>query len=221
MMRIFLPLLCSMLGLAAASCSQSDGPFGPADSAASARALSQGAAAASMASPPDPSQTDAPPAEGSPSGSQPEAPTGTASGAAAARRASMVIGMPVVSAEGSPLGEVKDIIFDSLGRATHVVIAYAAQTQAGASSPDGRLVAVPWDTAAARITDGHLVLDASNLQGAPSFKPEEWPDLDNPTWSATADAYWRKVALPPLAAHRSLPIDSMARRRARPTRDGD
>lgn len=222
MMRIFLPLLCSMLGLAAASCSQSDGPFGPADSAASAPALSQGAAAAAMANPPDPSQTDAPPSDGSPSGSQPEAPTGTeASSAAAARRASMVIGMPVVSADGSPLGEVKDIIFDSQGRATHVVIDYAAQTQAGGSSPDGRLVAVPWDTAAARMTDGHLVLDGSNLQGAPSFKPEEWPDLDNPTWSATADAYWRKVALPPLAAHRSLPIDSTTRRRARPTRDGD
>lgn len=222
MMRIFLPLLCSMLGLAAAGCSQSDGPFGPADSAASPPALSPGAASAAMASPPDPSQAGAPPADGSQSGSPPEAQTGSeVSSAPVERRASVVIGMPVVSAAGRLLGEVKDIILDSQGRATHVVIAYEAQPRAGASSPEGKLIAVPWDTVAARITDGRLVLDGSNLLDAPSFTPQEWPDLDDPTWSATADAYWRKIARPPLAAHRGPPIDSTARRRVRPTRDGD
>src|SRR5579862_7955557 len=101
MMRIFLPLLCSMLGLAAAGCSQSDGPFGPADPAASPRALSPGAASAAMASPPDPSQADTPPSDGSPSGSAPEAQPGTeVSGAPAERRASVVIGMPVISVAG-------------------------------------------------------------------------------------------------------------------------
>ena len=129
--------------------------------------------------------------------------------------------MPVVSADGSPLGEVKDIILDSQGRATHLVIAYQAQSPTGESSPDGKLVAVPWDTALEHMTDGHVVLDNTNLQGAPSFMPQEWPNLDDPTWSATADAYWRKVARPPVAAHRGRPIDSTTRRRARPARDGD
>ncbi|HTX05088.1 MAG TPA: PRC-barrel domain-containing protein [Steroidobacteraceae bacterium] len=153
-----------------------------------------------------------------------------ASGGPAERRASSLIGMPVVSADGSPLGEVKDIILDSQGRATHVVIAYQTQSQAGPaeipegkpeSGADSKLVAVPWDTIIARITDDRVVLDGANLQGAPSFAPGEWPDLADPTWSSTADAYWRKVARPPAAAHRSTPIDSTARLRARPPRDGD
>jgi hypothetical protein len=82
-------------------------------------------------------------------------------------------------------------------------------------------VAVPWDTILAHITDDHVVLDGANLQGAPSFTPAEWPNLADPAWSSTADAYWRKVARPPAAAHRGAPIDSTARLRARPPRDGD
>ena len=48
MIRIFLPLLCAALGLAAASCGQSEGPFGPAGAPALPSATSQGAAAAAM-----------------------------------------------------------------------------------------------------------------------------------------------------------------------------
>ncbi len=138
--------------------------------------------------------------------------------------------MPVVSADGSRLGDVKDIILDSRGRATHVVIAYQMQSQAGpAEIPEGKpesgadrkLVAVPWDTILAHITDDHVVLDGANLQGAPSFAPGEWPNLADPAWSITADAYWRKVARPPAAAHRGAPIDSTSRLRARSPRDGD
>src|SRR6185312_5357939 len=49
MIRIFLPLICAALGLAAASCSQSEGPFAPAETPASPH----GTAAAAMASPSD------------------------------------------------------------------------------------------------------------------------------------------------------------------------
>jgi len=138
--------------------------------------------------------------------------------------------MPVVSADGTALGEVKDILLDPQGRATHVLIAYQAQSQTGPaeipegkleSAADRRLAAVPWEMFIAHVTDGQLVLDAASLQSAPSFAPGAWPDLADPAWSATADAYWRKVARPPAAAHRGTPIDSTARLRARPTRDGD
>src|SRR6185312_17569343 len=49
MTRIFLPLICAALGLAAAYCSQTEGPFAPAEAPASPH----GTAAAAMASPSD------------------------------------------------------------------------------------------------------------------------------------------------------------------------
>jgi sporulation protein YlmC with PRC-barrel domain len=214
MIRIFLPLLCAVLGLAAASCSQTEGSFGRADSAGSP----PGAAAAAMASPPGAPQ-ELQPAQ---AGAQPSAPAGTeaASNPPAQHRASTLIGMPVVSAGGSALGEVKDIIFDAAGRATHVVISYGTQSPTGAASAAGRLVAMPWEAAIACISEGRLVLDSSSLAGAPGFTPEAWPDFDDPAWSATADAYWRKLVRPAVAAHGSNPIDSTTRRRSRRTRDG-
>jgi len=284
MIRIFLPLICAALGLAAASCSQSEGPFAPAEAPASPH----GTAAAAMASPsdkaaggdlerrdaaagagptdavgqapqpqatgsaappappptaksPDVPELGPPPAE--PTSSTPEsthqsvpqsapepAPDAAAS-AAAQRRASTLIGMPVVSRDGSPLGQVKDILFDRQGQATHVVVAYAAETPIGPaetpdaaapeSAPDAKLTAMPWDAAMASIKDGRLVLNGAKLEQAPSFRPGEWPNLDDRDWSSTADDYWRKVVRANLAAHPGAPIDSTLRQRGRRTRGGE
>jgi sporulation protein YlmC with PRC-barrel domain len=250
MIRIFLPLICAALGLAAASCNQSEGPLPPAEAPASPHATSHGAASAAMESPPDktagsdfgrqqapqaspPEETSTPPdaqasaASQSVANASADAPTS----APAERRASTLIGMPVVSAGGSPLGQVKDIIFDREGQATHLVIAYTVAPEGSpaevpddgksAASPDGKLTAMPWDAAVASMKEGRLVLDGAKLQGAPSFTPDAWPNLDDPGWSATADAYWRKAVRAAIAAHPGAPIDSTERQRARPTRDGD
>ncbi len=138
--------------------------------------------------------------------------------------------MAVVATDGSSLGDVKDIIFDRRGRATHLVIAYGAQPRADpgalpndgepAPAPDGKLTAMPWDAAMASIKDGQLVLDGARLQAAPSFTPGTWPNLDDPAWSATTDAYWRKAVQAAIAAHPGAPVDSTSRQRARPNRDG-
>lgn len=247
MIRIFLPLICAALGFAAASCSQSEGPFAPAEAPSPAQPGSHGAAAAAMPSPPNPGHTasgasqasaapqdQAPaPAASPPSGPQASEPTAEAvpepsAGTPAERRASTLIGMPVVSTEGNPLGEVKDIIFDPRGEATHLVIAYGSAPQpadtadAGkpASSPDGKLTAMPWDAAVASMKDGQLVLDGAKLQDAPSFTPDGWPNLDDPAWSHGADTYWRKAVRAAIAAHPGAPIDSTTRRRGRRARGG-
>ena len=170
-----------------------------------------------------PSTAEAPP----PSTAQatPDVPTSTP----AERRASTLIGMPVVSADGSPLGDVKDIVFDQQGRATHLVIAYGTAPDVspgditGAAKPapgiDGKLTAMPWDAAAASIKDGRVVLDGSKLQDAPSFTPQAWPNLDDPGWSGPADVYWRKAVRAAIAAHPGAPIDSTTRQRARRSRN--
>jgi hypothetical protein len=136
----------------------------------------------------------------------------------------------VASTDGSPLGDVKDIIFDRQGRATHLVIAYSSQPGAAAqdapgdtkaaSSADAKLTAMPWDAAVASMKGGRLVLDSSKLQGAPSFTPDAWPNLDDPAWSSAADAYWRKAVQAAIAAHPGAPIDSTDRQRGR-SRSGD
>jgi sporulation protein YlmC with PRC-barrel domain len=237
MTRIFLPLICAALGFAAASCTQSDGPLAPAAEApASARTSSQDATAAAMATPPDAPQASPSDEASTPLGSQAspaqpadtnlnaDAPTGTA----LQRRASTLIGMPVVSADGSSLGAVKDIIFDRQGRATHLVISYTTEADAapaeipaaGQSAAGDRLTAMPWDAAMASIKNGRLVLDDAKLQGAPSFTRDAWPNLDDPAWSATTDAYWRKAVRAAIEAHPGAPIDSTLRQRGRPRRGG-
>lgn len=235
MIRIFLPLICAALGFAAASCSQSDAPLAPSEAPASPQPASHGAASAAMASPlqaASPEEVSTPSAGSPPSASPPVADANPDASLPAERRASTMIGMPVIAADGSTLGEVKDIIFDRQGRATHLVIAYGTEPDTGpaeipddgkppASSPAGKLTAMPWDAALASIKDGRLVLEGAKLQGAPSFAPDAWPNLDNPTWSATTDTYWRKAVRAAIAAHPGNPIDSTARQRGRPGRDGD
>jgi hypothetical protein len=129
------------------------------------------------------------------------------------------------------LGGVKDVIFDRQGHATHLVIAYGTAPDAGPTdttdqskptpTPDGKLTAMPWDAAVASIKQGRVVLDGAKLQDAPSFTPQEWPNLDDASWSATADSYWRKAVKAAIAAHPGAPIDSTARQRSRRSRDSE
>jgi sporulation protein YlmC with PRC-barrel domain len=239
MIRIFLPLICAALGFAAASCSQSETPFSSAEAPSSPQSTPHEAAAAAMPSSPQTQGQDAGQAPSDPSDPQviaaqsaaesdPDAP----SSAPVERRASTLIGIPVVSTDGSPLGQVKDIIFDRQGRATHLVLAYGSQPDTAppanapgdskpASSADGKLTAMPWDAAVASMKDDHLVLDGSKLQDAPSFTPDTWPDLDDPSWSAAADTYWRKAVQAAIAAHPGAPIDSTDRQRERRSRTSD
>lgn len=236
MMRIFLPLILAALGLAAASCSQSEAPFAPTGASAPPQPAPHGAAAAAMPDPTDPqpatsAQEASTPSAPQASASQPKADASADESMPAERRASTLIGMVVVSADGSAVGVVKDIIFDRQGRATHMVIAYGAEPRTGpaempddgkpASNSAGKLTAMPWDAALASIKDGRLVLDSAKLQGAPSFTPGTWPNLDDPGWSASTDTYWRKVVRAAIAAHPGNPIDSTTRQRGRPARDGD
>jgi sporulation protein YlmC with PRC-barrel domain len=227
MIRIFLPLILAALGLAAASCSQSEAPFAPTEAPASPQPTPHGAAAAAMPSPPDISS--APGTQSTPSHSVADASSDATM--RAERRASTLIGMPVVSAEGSPVGEVKDIIFDRQGRATHIVIEYGAEPENGPgeipddgkrpAGADGKLTAMPWDAALASMKDGRLVLDGAKLQGAPSFTSDTWPNLDDSGWSAATDTYWRKAIRAAIAAHPGSPIDSTTRQRGRRSRDND
>ena len=235
MIRIFLPLICAALGFATASCSQTQGPLTPAAEAPVSRGAAHDAASAAMVNrlPEHPPASSERASEGQDDVSAAQSVADTSADAPAApqvqRRASTLIGMPVVSADGNPLGEVKDIIFDRQGGATHLVISYRTEPQgpqalspssAGATtSPsfgsDRKLTAIPWDAAMASVKDGQLVLGGATLHGAPSFTPEQWPNLDDPAWSDATDAYWRRAVRAAIAEHPGTPIDPTSRSRAR------
>jgi hypothetical protein len=208
MIRTILPLICTALGFAIASCGPSGhSPAPAAASAAAAPAAHDTAAAAAMASPQDAPQAAPGPVLTAADASA-DAPASPQVGTPVERRASTLIGMPVVAPDGSSLGHVSDLVFNRQGGVTHLVVAFG-----------GKLTALPWDAAMASIKNGTLVLDATMLQAAPSFTPDAWPSLDDPAWNATADAYWRKAVRASIAASPGNPIDSTSRSRGR-QRDG-
>lgn len=130
---------------------------------------------------------------------------------AAALRATQIIGMNVESVTGAPLAQVKDIVLNSKGVATHLVLSYG-----GALGVGEKLVAVPWSAATAMM-DGHrIVMSRLQLLDAPTFADNQWPDLAHPGWSAAADRYWQSLN----AATRSVAqVDDTLRSRQRPERD--
>jgi sporulation protein YlmC with PRC-barrel domain len=228
MIRIALPLVCAALGFAAASCSQAQRPLAPAAEAPASPGGTQGGASAAImspqhlaASPPRTAEDGA--ADASAAGAASGLPADTSSTPPAApqveRRASTLIGMPAVAPDGTPLGEVKDIIFNRQGQATHLVIAYRSAPQAPTTSPsygaDRKLTAIPWDAAMASIKEGELVLGSATLHAAPSFTPDGWPDLDDPAWSEATDTYWRQAVRAAIAKHPGTPIDPTSRARER------
>lgn len=125
---------------------------------------------------------------------------------AAAERASTLIGLPVESRAGDPLGTVQDIVFGRDGRATHLIVAPASGSSVSSLTP------VPWSVALRHLHGGALVFKRHRFAGAPGFAPGQWPALGSTDWSAAADAYWSRTAGQPFT-----PVDPTGRSRARPT----
>jgi sporulation protein YlmC with PRC-barrel domain len=129
---------------------------------------------------------------------------------ASALRATQLVGMSVESVTGESLGQVKDIILDSRGSATHLVLSYGGTLGVGA-----KLVAVPW-SAVSGMMDGHrIVMSRVRLLAAPTLAESDWPDLAHTGWSAAADRYWQAEDTRP----RSAEVDDTHRSRQRPERD--
>jgi sporulation protein YlmC with PRC-barrel domain len=106
-------------------------------------------------------------------------------------RASKMMGMGVQTPAGDKLGNVKDVILDNNGMATHVVVSYG-----GALGVGTKLAALPWSTANSLTQGNKLVIDRARLEGAPTFEENRWPDMTSHSWSAEADSYWQGPGSP-------------------------
>jgi sporulation protein YlmC with PRC-barrel domain len=111
------------------------------------------------------------PAEGTAADSTPP-PGQTATGSSArmagagsaTRQASKMIGMKVQTPAGKNIGAVKDLVIDSSGSVSDLIV--DRQQSSGGKS---RLVSLPWSEARSMIREDALVLDQAKLDQAQSF----------------------------------------------------
>jgi PRC-barrel domain len=97
------------------------------------------------------------------------------------RMRGVTAGMRVQSPTGEMIGRVEDVAPDArTGRPDYVVIA----TTSGAKT------AVPYSAIVPQVHDGHITLERSRLEGAPSVRDAELQGYSNTLWQEPADQYW-------------------------------
>jgi hypothetical protein len=90
-----------------------------------------------------------------------------------------LVGLPVETSDGQPIGSVVDIVRDTAGTPTYAVVAI-----------DNDTTAVPYSTVAGMVRDGKVIMSQSRLVGAPKVKQTEWLDQTSSKWRTEADRYW-------------------------------
>lgn len=94
--------------------------------------------------------------------------------------ADTLIGEEVRNKQDQDLGEIKEIMIDMrTGQVGYVVLGLS-----GWMGTSSHLYAIPWKALQHDVANHRFVLDISRekLQSAPSFNPEQWPDMADATW---------------------------------------
>jgi sporulation protein YlmC with PRC-barrel domain len=108
-------------------------------------------------------------------------------------RASQLSGMNVENDRGENLGKIDDVVVD-MGQHR---IGYAAISFGTTLGMGGKLFAVPYSnlrsTREKNSDRFHIVLNADKqqLDKAPGFDKNHWPDVANNAWAADVDTYYR------------------------------
>src|SRR5688572_5006738 len=90
-----------------------------------------------------------------------------------------LVGLVVESPSGEPVGSVVDIVRDSSGLPTHVIVAM-----------DNETTAVAYQTASSMVRGDKVVMNQQRLAGAPKVKQTEWLDEQDSKWRTASDRYW-------------------------------
>lgn len=102
--------------------------------------------------------------------------------------ADTLIGNDVCNQDDEDLGDIKEIMLDvSSGR-----VAYAVLSFGGFLGMGEKLFAVPWSALTLDTVNKRFVLavDKERLSQAPGFDKDNWPDMQDPTWSQEIHAYY-------------------------------
>lgn len=102
--------------------------------------------------------------------------------------ADTLMGNDVFNADGEDLGDIKEIMLDMRsGRVSYAVLSFGGFMGLGE-----KLFAVPWaalklDTENKRFT---LSVSHQQLEGAPGFDKNHWPDMADTTWERSIHAFY-------------------------------
>jgi sporulation protein YlmC with PRC-barrel domain len=102
--------------------------------------------------------------------------------------ASTLAGDRVRNSAGEDLGKIEEIMLDiSTGR-----IAYAVLSFGGFLGMGDKLFAVPWDALTLDEREHEFILnvDKKQLEDAPGFDKDNWPDMANPAWGSQVYNYY-------------------------------
>ncbi len=102
--------------------------------------------------------------------------------------ATTLVGDDVCNRDGVRLGELKEIMLDTRsGR-----VAYAVLSSGSYLSTDSKLFAVPWRALRLDTVNKCYVLDVAKeqLENAPGFDPDRWPDMADPAWAQQIHSYY-------------------------------
>lgn len=105
-------------------------------------------------------------------------------------RSSDLIGLPVRNQAGKDVGQTADLVVElNSGDVRYVAISFG-----GFAGFGDKLFAVPWKALAFKFgeDDRHFILDITpeQLEKAPGFDQNNWPDVADPAWSATIDKHY-------------------------------
>jgi hypothetical protein len=102
--------------------------------------------------------------------------------------AGTVAGDRVRNLTGEDLGKIEDVMLDvGAGR-----IAYAVLSFGGFLGVGDKLFAIPWETLALDAENKCFILDVpkTQLESAPGFDKDNWPDMADRTWGAEVYAHY-------------------------------
>lgn len=106
------------------------------------------------------------------------------------QRLSKMVGADIRDRRAEKLGEVEDVIVDvHSGQLTYAVVVFHG------ISPD-KFFAVPWHSLQMEAGGGAFVIDVEGerLRQAPSFDPENWPNMADPRWNTELQSYYAPAA---------------------------
>ena len=102
--------------------------------------------------------------------------------------ADTLIGEDVYNHKDEDLGDIKEIMLDM----TTGQVAYAVLSFGGFLGIADKLFAVPWNALKLDTENKRFILevDKEQLESAPGFDKDDWPDMADPTWQNTIHSYY-------------------------------
>jgi sporulation protein YlmC with PRC-barrel domain len=105
-------------------------------------------------------------------------------------KASEVIGMKVHNRQAESIGEIEDIVVEPL----RGDIRYAVVGVGGFLGIGERYIAVPWPALSYDASKKELILDVTKeqVEAAPGFDKDHWPDFANEKWGGDVHRYYNQ-----------------------------